>query len=62
MAPLLAEQSVASRALAEQGGLQPCSRCGSPTTGQVCAFCRLVERASAHEPVTVEEVSKGRRR
>jgi uncharacterized protein (TIGR00269 family) len=62
MAPLLAEQSVASRALAEQGGLQPCSRCGSPTTGEVCAFCRLVERASAHEPVTVEQLSKGRRR
>lgn len=35
---------------AEQGGLVACSRCGSPTPGheeggEVCAFCRLVERA-----------------
>ena len=22
-----------------------CARCGAPTTGEVCAFCRLVERA-----------------
>jgi len=62
MAPLLASQSVASRALAEQGGLQPCSRCGAPTTGGVCAFCRLVERAGAHEPVAVEQLPKRRRR
>ncbi|HEX2737799.1 MAG TPA: tRNA(Ile)-lysidine synthetase, partial [Acidimicrobiia bacterium] len=25
--------------------LQECSVCGSPTTGEVCAFCRLRERA-----------------
>ena len=24
----------------------PCARCGAPTTGEVCAFCRLVERAA----------------
>ena len=24
-----------------------CERCGAPTTGEVCAFCRLVERATA---------------
>ena len=23
-----------------------CARCGAPTTGEVCAFCRLVERAA----------------
>jgi tRNA-5-methyluridine54 2-sulfurtransferase len=35
--------------------LTRCSRCGSPTTGDnLCAFCRLVEVASAHEPVPVE--------
>jgi hypothetical protein len=29
----------------------------------VCAFCRLVEKAHAHEPVPVEMVlTKGRRR
>ena len=27
--------------------LQACARCGAPTTGEVCAFCRLVERATA---------------
>ena len=33
-------------AVAEQdGGLHPCGSCGSPTTGEVCAFCSLVARA-----------------
>jgi len=32
-------------AAAEQEHLQQCARCGTPTTGEVCAFCRLVERA-----------------
>jgi tRNA-5-methyluridine54 2-sulfurtransferase len=32
---------------AEQDGLRPCASCGSPTTGDVCAFCRLVVRAAA---------------
>jgi uncharacterized protein (TIGR00269 family) len=31
--------------------LRPCSRCGSPTTGDVCAFCALVERAAAPVPL-----------
>jgi uncharacterized protein (TIGR00269 family) len=26
--------------------LSPCQQCGSPTPGDVCAFCRLVERAT----------------
>ncbi|MGK2958341.1 MAG: ATP-binding protein [Acidimicrobiales bacterium] len=26
--------------------LLECATCGSPTTGEVCAFCRLIERAS----------------
>jgi len=29
----------------ERADLQPCARCGSPTPGEVCAFCRLQERA-----------------
>src|SRR5690606_10469304 len=41
---------------AAQEELRPCATCGSPTTGEVCAFCRLVERASAHEPVPVEMI------
>jgi uncharacterized protein (TIGR00269 family) len=34
-------------ATSEQEHLQPCSSCGAPTTGEVCAFCRLVEKARA---------------
>ena len=30
-----------------------CERCGSPTTGEVCAFCRLVEKAAGAEPVVL---------
>jgi tRNA-5-methyluridine54 2-sulfurtransferase len=37
---------------AEQRELRPCRRCGAPTPGEVCAFCRLVERATA-VPVTL---------
>ena len=29
----------------EQEQLGPCSRCGAPTPGAVCAFCKLAERA-----------------
>ena len=32
--------------------LTTCVRCGSPSSGEVCAFCRLVERAV---PVTLVE-------
>jgi uncharacterized protein (TIGR00269 family) len=31
----------------EQAQLGACATCGAPTTGDVCAFCRLVERATA---------------
>ncbi len=51
MAPLLAGHSAA-----DAGALRSCERCGAPTTGEVCAFCRLVETASAHEPVPVDLV------
>jgi uncharacterized protein (TIGR00269 family) len=37
---------------AEQEQLGACSRCGAPTTGEVCAFCRLAERATGI-PVTL---------
>jgi tRNA-5-methyluridine54 2-sulfurtransferase len=33
-------------AAAEQAELRPCASCGAPTSGDVCAFCRLVERAT----------------
>jgi uncharacterized protein (TIGR00269 family) len=58
MAPLLAGRSAAAA-----GELERCLRCGSPTTGEVCAFCRLVDKAAAHEPVPVELVlGRGGRR
>ncbi|MEI7592565.1 MAG: ATP-binding protein [Actinomycetes bacterium] len=34
----------------EQADLLPCTSCGAPTTAEVCAFCRLVERAGGHLP------------
>jgi len=37
---------------AERDSLRPCLRCGAPTPSEVCAFCRLVERAGG-APVTV---------
>jgi tRNA-5-methyluridine54 2-sulfurtransferase len=46
----------AGDAFQDGAALQPCARCGAPTTGAVCAFCALVERAAAHEPVPVELV------
>jgi tRNA-5-methyluridine54 2-sulfurtransferase len=45
-----------------QEGLQACRSCGAPPTGEVCAFCRLVERAGGAEPVPVELLRKGGRR
>jgi uncharacterized protein (TIGR00269 family) len=53
MVPLLS-----GRSAADQGGLAPCERCGAPTTGDVCAFCRLVDTVAAVEPVPVEMVAK----
>lgn len=53
MAPLLADRSAAAT-----GALVRCERCGAPTTGEICAFCRLVERSAAHEPVPVELVAR----
>jgi uncharacterized protein (TIGR00269 family) len=39
---------VASAAEHEREGLHPCPGCGSPTISEVCAFCKLVERAGGH--------------
>jgi len=38
----------------DQVSLEPCERCGSPTTGEVCAFCRLVERVAVDTSQPVE--------
>ncbi len=57
MAPLLAGSSTAA-----VDGLNTCERCGSPTPGDVCAFCRLLDKARSIEPVPVELVLGGRGR
>jgi tRNA-5-methyluridine54 2-sulfurtransferase len=38
-------------AVQERTDLQPCTRCGSPTPGDICAFCRLQERAQGLLPI-----------
>ena len=43
--------------------LQACTSCGAPTSGDLCAFCRVAEKSRAYEPVPVELVlGKGRGR
>jgi recombinational DNA repair protein RecR len=51
MSPLLERQTAAGH-----GDAKECAKCGAPTTGDVCAFCRLVEKSSTHEAVPVELV------
>ncbi len=56
MAPVLA-----GIAASGADSVTPCTRCGAPTGGEegsFCAFCRLVERSSTHEPVSVELILK----
>ncbi len=33
--------------------LGSCARCGAPCSSEICAFCRLVERATTPQPVTL---------
>ena len=40
----------ADQAEDDRAGLHPCASCGAPTTSEVCAFCRLVERAGGAPP------------
>ena len=56
MAPLLA-----GHRSDDQHALRTCTQCGAPSSGEVCAFCRLVDTASAHERVPVELLVRGRR-
>jgi uncharacterized protein (TIGR00269 family) len=39
---------VEDAAAAEREALRPCVGCGAPTVSEMCAFCRLVERAGGH--------------
>jgi len=36
---------------AEAGDTAACIRCGVPTTSEICAFCRLLEKTAGAEPV-----------
>lgn len=42
-----AAERFADEAAEGREALGECARCGSPSTAEVCAFCRLVERATA---------------
>jgi uncharacterized protein (TIGR00269 family) len=50
----------AETTLQEAEGLNACARCGAPTSGEVCAFCRLVERTDGVAPVALTS-KRGRR-
>ena len=41
----------AAPAHAEAGDTAACTRCGVPTTSEICAFCRLLEKTAGAEPV-----------
>ena len=42
-----ASEHFTADALGEEHSLGPCATCGSPTTGEICAFCKLAARAKA---------------
>jgi uncharacterized protein (TIGR00269 family) len=48
-----ADAAPADLDLGDPDGIGRCTSCGSPTTGEVCAFCRLVERTAGAQPVTL---------
>jgi uncharacterized protein (TIGR00269 family) len=51
-----AHERFAPDAEEERDELRACSSCGAPTTGDLCAFCRLQARATGTRiPVTVED-------
>ena len=51
MAPLLAGTTQAAA-----GELRPCTECGAPTTGDLCAFCALRQRVAGRPLVSVDVV------
>ena len=42
--------------------LTTCTSCGAPSSNEICAFCRLVERATAAQPITLGATRRGPRR
>jgi tRNA-5-methyluridine54 2-sulfurtransferase len=49
----LSHAAAAFRIADEDDPLGSCARCGAPCSGEICAFCRLVERATTPQPVTL---------
>ena len=45
-----AQDRFAGESAEQRDGLRPCAECGAPTTGEVCAFCRLRARAMPTSP------------
>jgi len=41
----------------ERGAVGSCVRCGAPANGEICAFCRLVERAGGRAPEVGTDVA-----
>lgn len=46
----------------DQASLGTCSRCGAPSEAEVCAFCRLANRAAEADPVPVSVLLEPPRR
>jgi len=49
----LANAAAAFRVAEADDDLGSCERCGAPCSNEICAFCRLVERATTPQPVTL---------
>ena len=49
----------AADAAEERDALGTCAECGAPTPGDLCAFCRLKERAGSAQPVPVPRAGAG---
>jgi uncharacterized protein (TIGR00269 family) len=53
-----ASERFQAEATESRGELHPCARCGSPTPAELCAFCRLVDRATGQPSSQPVELSR----
>jgi uncharacterized protein (TIGR00269 family) len=56
-----AHEHFAEAATEERAGLRACRSCGAPTTGDVCAFCSLRERATVSDEQVLAAVIRRKR-
>ena len=47
-------------AAVEQAELKPCRECGSPTSGEICAFCKVIQRAGGGDGRRVGDAGRTR--